>query len=65
MALQPGRRGRRGLWTPGFIADSFSTKSIQNQPNWASLRLGGELRVKLWDRLSLIADAAALPVAYV
>jgi hypothetical protein len=50
---------------PGFIAVPFSTKSIQNQPNWASLRLGGELRVKLWDRLSLIADAAALPVAYV
>jgi hypothetical protein len=27
---------------PGFIAVPFSTKSIQNQPNWASLRLGGE-----------------------
>ena len=50
---------------PGFIAVPFSTKAIQNEPNWASLRLGGELRVKLWDRLSLIADAAALPVAYV
>jgi hypothetical protein len=50
---------------PGFIAVPFSTKAIQNEPNWASLRLGGELRVKLWNRLSLIADAAALPVAYV
>jgi Protochlamydia outer membrane protein len=50
---------------PGFIEVPFSTKVIRNQPNWASLRLGAELRVRLWDRLSLIADAAALPVAYV
>jgi len=50
---------------PGFIEVPFSTKGIQNQPNWASLRLGGEFRLRLWDRLSLIADAAALPVAYV
>ena len=48
-----------------FIEVPFSTKVIQNQPNWASLRLGGEFRLRLWDRLSLIADAAALPVAYV
>jgi hypothetical protein len=50
---------------PGFIKVPFSTKGIQNEPNWASLRLGGELRVKLWDRLSLIGDAAVLPVASV
>jgi hypothetical protein len=50
---------------PGTIEVPFSTKVIKNAVNWASLRLGGELRVKLWDRLSLIGDAAVLPVAYV
>ncbi|HZP09389.1 hypothetical protein [Methyloceanibacter sp.] len=50
---------------PGFIEVPFSTKVIRNQANWASLRLGAELRMRFWDRLSLIADAAALPVAYV
>lgn len=43
----------------------FSTEVIKNEANWASLRLGGEARLKLWDRLTLIADAALLPVAYV
>jgi hypothetical protein len=38
---------------------------IRNAVNWASLRLGGEVRVRLWDRLTLIGDAALLPVAYV
>jgi hypothetical protein len=50
---------------PGTIEVPFSTKVIKNEVNWASLRLGGELKVKLWDRLSLIGDAAVLPVAYV
>lgn len=50
---------------PGSIQVPFSTKFIRNEPNWASLRLGAELRMRFWDRLSLIADAAALPVAYV
>ncbi len=50
---------------PGSIEVPFSTKVIRNEPNWASLRLGAEVRLRLWDRLSLIADAAALPVAYV
>ena len=31
----------------------------------SSVRLGGELRVTFWDRLTLIGDAAFLPVAYV
>jgi hypothetical protein len=50
---------------PGFIEVPFSTKFIGNETNWASLRLGAQLKVKLWDRLSLIGDAAVLPVAYV
>jgi hypothetical protein len=50
---------------PGEINEPFSTKVIGNTVNWASLRLGAELRVKLWDRLSLIGDAAVLPVAAV
>jgi outer membrane protein Pom len=50
---------------PGFVEVPFSTKVIRNEPNWASLRLGAEVRARLWDRLSLIGDFAALPVAYV
>jgi hypothetical protein len=50
---------------PGFIEVPFSTKVIRDTSNWASLRLGGELRVKLWDRLSLIGDGAMLPVTAV
>lgn len=50
---------------PGDVVVPFSTKVIKNEANWASLRLGGEVRVKLWDRLTLIGDAAILPVAYV
>jgi len=49
----------------GDVVVPFSTKVIGNRVNWASLRLGGELRVKFWDRLTLIGDAAVLPVAYV
>jgi hypothetical protein len=50
---------------PGRLAVPYSTKVIQNEANWASLRLGGELKLKLWDRLTLTGEAAILPVAYV
>lgn len=49
---------------PGSIQVPFSTRFIGNESNWASLRLGTELKVKLWDRLTLRGDAAVLPVAY-
>lgn len=49
----------------GDVVVPFSTKVIGNEENWASLRLGGELRMTFWDRLTLIGDAAILPVAYV
>jgi hypothetical protein len=49
---------------PGFIAEPFATKVITNEATWSSLRLGTELTVKLWDRLTLRGDAAVLPVAY-
>lgn len=50
---------------PGSFAVPFSTQVITNEANWASLRLGAELKVRLWDRLTLVGDAAVLPVAYV
>ena len=50
---------------PGSLAVPFSTMVIENEANWASLRLGAELKVRLWDRLTLSGDAAVLPVAYV
>jgi len=50
--------------SPGSIAVPFSTEVIKNEANWASLRLGGEARLKLWDRVTLITDVALLPVAY-
>jgi hypothetical protein len=49
----------------GSFAVPFSTQVITNEANWASLRLGAELKVRLWDRLTLVGDAAVLPVAYV
>jgi hypothetical protein len=50
---------------PGFIEVPFSTKVITNEANWSALRLGTEMRLKLFDRLTLIGDAAILPAAYV
>ena len=49
---------------PGHIAVPFSSRVIKNEANWASLRLGTEVKVKLWDRLTLRGDGAVLPVAY-
>ncbi len=48
----------------GSIAVPFSTKVITNKQSWASLRLGAELKAKLWDRLTLRGDAAIVPAAY-
>ncbi len=42
----------------------FNTKVITNKQSWASLRLGAELKAKLWDRLTLRGDAAIVPAAY-
>ncbi len=49
---------------PGDVIVPFSTEFIRNQASWASLRLGAEIKAKLWDRLTLRGDAAILPVAY-
>ncbi len=35
-----------------------------NKQGWSALRLGSELQVKLFDRVTLIGDAAILPIAY-
>lgn len=51
--------------TPGIVVVPFSTEVIENEANWSSLRLGAELKAKLWNRLSVIGEAAVLPVAYV
>lgn len=48
---------------PGSIAVPFSTKVITNTAQWSSLRLGAEMKAKLWNRLTLRGDAAFLPVA--
>ena len=60
-----GARCSGGVCGADTVEVPFSTEVIKNEANWASLRLGGEARLKLWDRLTLIADAAFLPVAYV
>ncbi|MEG6509835.1 hypothetical protein V6C03_12760 [Methyloligella sp. 2.7D] len=49
---------------PGSVAVPFGTKVITNEVHWASLRLGAEVKVKFLDRITLIGDAAFLPVAY-
>ncbi len=50
--------------SPGSIRVPFGTKVINNTSQWSSLRLGAELKAKLWDRLTLRTDAAIIPVAY-
>jgi hypothetical protein len=49
---------------PGTMELPFGSKVITNEPRWVSLRVGTELRAKLFRRLTLIGDAAVLPVAY-
>jgi len=48
----------------GSTVVPFSTKVITDQAGWAALRLGAELQIKLFDRFTLIGDAAALPITY-
>jgi len=50
---------------PGHVAVPFTTKVINNDTNWASLRLGTEIKKKLSDRLTFVGDFALLPGAYV
>jgi len=50
--------------TPGSIIAPFSQEVMSGDVSWSSLRLGAELTAKFWDRLTLRADAAFLPVAY-
>lgn len=49
---------------PGSDVVGFGTRVITNTATWSSLRLGAELKAKLWNRLTLRGDAAILPVAY-
>ena len=39
-------------------------KALSDDSTWTNLRLGGEARLTFCDRITLIADAAFLPVAY-
>lgn len=50
--------------TQGSLVIPFSERSASGDVSWSSLRLGAELTAKVWDRLTLRADAAVLPVAY-
>ena len=45
----------------GFSGD---VKALTDDSTWTNLRLGGEARLTFCDRITLIADAAILPVAY-
>jgi hypothetical protein len=49
---------------PGSVVVPFTSRFIGNESHWASLRLGSELKVRLWDRLTLRGDGAILPAAY-
>jgi hypothetical protein len=50
---------------PGQVVVPFSTEVIKNKQMWSALRLGGEVKARLWDRLTLMGEAAILPVTYV
>jgi len=45
----------------GFTGDE---KALTDDSTWTNLRLGGEARLTFCDRITLIADVAILPVAY-
>ena len=49
----------------GSIAVPFTTEVIADTEGFAGFRLGGELQVKLYDRVTFIGDAAILPYAYI
>lgn len=48
---------------PGAVVVPYSTTVITNEQDWTSLRLGAEARATFFDRLTLTADVAWLPVA--
>lgn len=50
---------------PGDVVVPYSIKVIENKAMWSSLRLGGEVKARLWNRLTVMGEAAVLPVAYV
>lgn len=50
---------------PGEVVVPFSTEVIKNKAMWSALRLGGEVKAKLWNRLTVMGEAAILPVTYV
>ncbi|MGI9383855.1 MAG: hypothetical protein ACR2PO_11935 [Methyloligellaceae bacterium] len=49
---------------PGQVVIPFGTQVITNEQDWTSLRIGAEARATLFDKLTLIADVAVLPIAY-
>ena len=49
----------------GQVVEPFTTEVIKNKAMWSALRLGGEVKAKLWNRLTLTGEAAILPVTYV
>jgi hypothetical protein len=49
----------------GKLAVPFGTKVINDTQDFAGLRIGGELQVKLYDRFTFIGDAAALPYTFI
>jgi hypothetical protein len=50
---------------PGQVVVPFTTEVIKNKAMWSALRLGGEVKAKFWNRLTLTGEAAILPVTYV
>jgi hypothetical protein len=50
---------------PGEVVVPFTTEVIKNKAMWSALRLGGEVKAKLWSRLTVMGEAAILPVTYV
>jgi len=60
----PDNVGGAFCGAPGDVVVPYSVEVISNKASWSSLRLGAELRAKLWDRLTIRTDAAILPVAY-
>lgn len=49
---------------PGQVVIPSGTRVITNEQDWTALRIGAEARATLFDKLTLIADLALLPFAY-
>jgi hypothetical protein len=50
--------------TPGAVVVPFNTPVVAFETTWHALRIGADVRVQVWDRVSISAEAAFVPYAW-